>query len=318
MAHIAEVEAAVSTPAKPRPPCWRSVRRPSPFGGRGLPADCRGAGVPGAPVLLTMLGDGQLYLSGIAKSAPHLTRETRGDPARAANRSKREIDELPLSSPTGRMCPTMRSCRRRRCPSSFVQGSQGDAPWPDGIGRPDSVRTELLKYSFSSRAEGPGLGAGAVLSSVHGERQATRQAGAASSAHALTSAGRRSGALIEQAVTEKLERLEARRFAVQGLARGPGATQCVVAAIPSGEAYCHGADGSRCRSSTRRADVARSAIGSSSTTGFLGLHGDECADICLMCPTHNRYLAELDYGRKTIDRHRKNLHGPTWDEGRDA
>src|SRR5215470_15452014 len=47
------------------------------------------------PVLLAMLGGGRLHLSGIAKLAPHLTVANRDSVlARAAHRSKREIEDL--------------------------------------------------------------------------------------------------------------------------------------------------------------------------------------------------------------------------------
>jgi hypothetical protein len=47
------------------------------------------------PILLEMLGDGRLHLSGIAKLAPHLSVETRDALlARAAHRSRREIEDL--------------------------------------------------------------------------------------------------------------------------------------------------------------------------------------------------------------------------------
>ena len=47
------------------------------------------------PMLLTMLADGRLHLTGIAKLAPHLTRENRDVLLRrATHRSKREIEEL--------------------------------------------------------------------------------------------------------------------------------------------------------------------------------------------------------------------------------
>jgi len=47
------------------------------------------------PMLLTMLGDGRLHLSGIARLAPHLTRENAGELLkRAVHRSKRQIEEL--------------------------------------------------------------------------------------------------------------------------------------------------------------------------------------------------------------------------------
>jgi hypothetical protein len=47
------------------------------------------------PVLLTMLGDGRLHLSGIALLASHLTDENRESVlARATHKSKRQIEEL--------------------------------------------------------------------------------------------------------------------------------------------------------------------------------------------------------------------------------
>jgi hypothetical protein len=47
------------------------------------------------PMLLTMLADGRLHLTGIAKLAPHLTPENRdGLLKRATHRSKRRIEEL--------------------------------------------------------------------------------------------------------------------------------------------------------------------------------------------------------------------------------
>ena len=47
------------------------------------------------PVLLAMLADGRLHLSGIAKLAPHLTLENRDVLlVRATHRSKRQIEEL--------------------------------------------------------------------------------------------------------------------------------------------------------------------------------------------------------------------------------
>ncbi len=47
------------------------------------------------PVLLEMLGDGRLHLSGIAKLTPHLTGPNRDEfLARAVHKSKRQIEEL--------------------------------------------------------------------------------------------------------------------------------------------------------------------------------------------------------------------------------
>ena len=49
------------------------------------------------PVLLTMLADGRLHLSGIAEFAPHLTESNRRELlARACHKTKSEIKELVL------------------------------------------------------------------------------------------------------------------------------------------------------------------------------------------------------------------------------
>lgn len=63
------------------------------------------------PALLTMLADGRLHLSGIAKLVPHLTRENReGLLARATHKTKREIEELVAEIAPG---PDVRSVVRK-------------------------------------------------------------------------------------------------------------------------------------------------------------------------------------------------------------
>jgi hypothetical protein len=68
------------------------------------------------PMLLDMLGDGRLHLSGIAKLAPLLTEENRETLlARATHQSKRQIDELVAEfSPKPDVPPSMRKLPKRR------------------------------------------------------------------------------------------------------------------------------------------------------------------------------------------------------------
>jgi hypothetical protein len=68
------------------------------------------------PMLLTMLRDGRLHLSAIAKLAPHLTEANREALlARAAGKSKREIEELVAElSPKQDVPATMRKLPERR------------------------------------------------------------------------------------------------------------------------------------------------------------------------------------------------------------
>ena len=87
---------AGSTPAKPRPRCSRTAPRsstsprPRPTSGSLPPAPRESI-----PLLLTLLADGRLHLTAIAKLAPHLTAGEPGDPPEAGpHRSKRQIEEL--------------------------------------------------------------------------------------------------------------------------------------------------------------------------------------------------------------------------------
>ena len=65
-------------------------RRPRPTSASPRPAPRESI-----PVLLTMLADGRLHLTAIAKLAPHLTPENRdGLLERAVHRTKRQIEEL--------------------------------------------------------------------------------------------------------------------------------------------------------------------------------------------------------------------------------
>jgi 5-methylcytosine-specific restriction endonuclease McrA len=114
-------------------------------------------------------------------------------------------------------------------------------------------------------------------------------------------------AVIEQAVTEKLERLEARRFARTKARRtSPGQTETKVDSSPSSRHIpaavrraVHERDvdkqGRRCPERNRLEFHHRRPF---------GLGGDHSvANVCLMCRAHNAYLAEYDYGREAMARH---------------
>ena len=120
------------------------------------------------PMLLTMLGDGRLHLTAIAKLAPHLTSGNREALLRrAAHQSKREIEELVAElAPRPDARTVMRKLPQRRArteltsafelrpagvapPSSWIHPDGGDTPAielrPDGVNgperRPDSAPT---------------------------------------------------------------------------------------------------------------------------------------------------------------------------------
>jgi hypothetical protein len=125
------------------------------------------------------------------------------------------------------------------------------------------------------------------------------------------------GAIIEAAVTEKLEGLEARRFAATARPRKDLSTtdkspssRRVPAAV---RRAVHERDGGRCRyvdASGRRCGV-RHHLQYHHSHPF-GLGGDHRPDnIRLMCAQHNAYLAEHDFGREAMTRFRQSRRAAT-------
>ena len=189
------------------------------------------------PVLLTMLRDGRLHLTGIAKLAPHLTPENASTLlSRATHRSKRQILELLAEVaprpdvPTAmrrlperrRLAPCTPRSRRAsaatREPRPLVE-RRTDSGYPESR-RPEqtrpssnSVQTKSLESSGPSAERGGASGPRAIQGPVHGQRRVPRQAGSPPGPDALAGSRRRSGHDPRAAVTEKLERLEAKRFA---------------------------------------------------------------------------------------------------------
>ncbi len=118
-------------------------------------------------------------------------------------------------------------------------------------------------------------------------------------------------AIIAQAVTEKLERLESRRFARTRAPR-KGRTEIdtsprtrqIPAAVKRAvyerdEGRCHYVDeqGRRCAARERLEFHHRHPFGQG---------GDHCVEnVVLACRSHNAYLAEVDYGRKAMALHRR-------------
>ncbi len=213
------------------------------------------------PVLLAMLADGRLHLTAIAKIAPHLTAENReGLLARAAHKSKREIEELVAEvSPRPDVPAVMRRLPDRpgRDAVAHRPSAEGDHSLRelrlDGVATPGDVRLEGLgsrlgpnRSSGEVQARGPNsvwteshlrpeerpvglcarpsLGqaptpAVSPLAPGRYKVQFTASAALRDKLERLRGLMRSSvpdgdlAAIIEQAVSEKLERLEALRFA---------------------------------------------------------------------------------------------------------
>lgn len=206
------------------------------------------------PVLLAMLADGRLHLSGIAKLAPHLTRDNRDALlGRATHRSKRQIEEL-----IAEICPRpdVPSLVRKLPGRTGQEPLLPPAPFPErgedraaagvaGDGAPaDRVEREqagvsasrgsaggvppLVSPAGAEASGGPELRPGGVgsprcvvepLAPSRYKVQFTASAQLKDKLERLQAllpsevSDGDLGTVIERAVTETLERLEARRFA---------------------------------------------------------------------------------------------------------
>ena len=241
------------------------------------------------PVLLTMLADGRLHLSGIAKLAPHLTEANRETLlARAAHKFKREIEELVTElSPKPDVPAVMRKLPARRekaRPSATPQLGPDlvPAPKPQGPRPVEPLAPARYKVQFTASAE--------LKDKIERLRGLMPEGDLA--------------AIIEEAVTEKLERLESRRF---GKTRAPRQALEEADTSPSSRYIpapvrraVSERDGNQCAfvDSRGRRCSERHKLQFHHRQPFArgGDHSPE--NVYMMCPTHNHFLAERDYGKE--------------------
>jgi hypothetical protein len=123
-------------------------------------------------------------------------------------------------------------------------------------------------------------------------------------------------AVIEQAVTEKLERLEARRFArTSNPRKDPADAETEDPDLSPSSRYIPAAvrravrerDGDRCRYVDEQGRRCKGRDGLQFHHGRpFGLGGGHSVNnVRLMCRAHNAYLAECDYGREAMATHRR-------------
>ena len=263
------------------------------------------------PMLLAMLADGRLHLSAIAKLAPHLTRENRDVLLeRAAHRSKRQVEELvaelaprPDVPAVMRKLPEPAPVRRlMEAPELRLDGVAGS-----GMGGADHARVLATAPPRPASVE--------VLAPARYKVQFTANAELHDKLERLRALMRSKvpdgdlAAIIAEAVTEKLERLEARRF---GSTKAPrktveeselsGSSRHVPAAV---RRVATKRDASRCRyvDAQGRRCTERHRLEFHHRYPF-GLGVDHSpGNVVLMCRAHNRLLAEHDYGAEKVARH---------------
>ncbi len=273
------------------------------------------------PTILEMLGDGRLHLSGISLLAPHLTPENATAVLeRAAHRTKREIEEIvaeldPQPDVPGviRKLPVAAApdveIGTTALPAPLLPAGNTPAPFasaaqhrPDGVA--STITSPAVIQPLAPARYRVQFTAGSELRQKLERLQKLMSADLA--------------AVIERAVSEKLERLEAKRF---GLAKAPrkaaARPTAQVASIPDPQPdtrYLSMAlrravyvrDEGRCRYTNAKGWRCPERVRLEYHHRFPYALGGQATlrDVCLMCPPHNRYEAEHDFGRALISRHR--------------
>ncbi len=263
------------------------------------------------PVLLAMLSDGRIHLSGIGKLAPHLTEANCEEVlARAAHKSKREIEELvaalapkPDVPSSVRKLPT----RPEVAPSPKLGPDRvtllhkaepvGTAPAVDARPAPPPPPAPPVVQPLSPARYKVTFTASAELRDELERLQALMHEDLA--------------AVIKAAVTEKLERLEAKRYAETKAPRKsleetdtsassrymPAAVRRVVRKRDLGQCTFVDKHGRRC--------TERRGLEFHHDDPY-GRGGDRSpSNVRLLCKVHNAFLAERDYGKEVMDQYRR-------------
>ncbi|MGH9460437.1 MAG: HNH endonuclease [Vicinamibacteria bacterium] len=277
------------------------------------------------PVLLEMLSDGRLHLSAIAKLAPCLTEANRETLlARAVGKSKRQVEELvaelapkPDVPATMRKLPERELGPDRRLTKLSSATTLNDARHGLDLGVLGPDRVTLLHTPPPAPSKPPAQRPVVVpLSPTRYKVQFTASAELHTKLERLRVLLRPSvpdgdlAAIIEQAVTEKLERLEAKRFAKTKAPRKsvehadtspssryiPAPVKRAVRERDRDQCAFVDAHARRCKE--------RQGLEFHHKQPFArgGNHSPD--NLQMLCPAHNDYLAERDYGKEVMARYR--------------
>ena len=263
------------------------------------------------PILLAMLAHGRLHLSGLAKLAPHLTSENRDAVlAQAAGKSKRDIEELVAELAPRPDAPAL----IRRLPERPRPASP-PAARPVGELRPDAVAVTPLALAGAAIVEPTAPARYKVQFTASAEFRDKLERLQALMRSAVPDGDL--AAIIEDAITEKLQRLEARRF---GLARKPRTAPLEGREVAQGRENAawpssrhipaairravRERDGNRCRyvDEEGRRCTARDRLEFHHRQPYGHGGGHTIENVSLVCRAHNGYLAETDYGRRGVRR----------------
>jgi hypothetical protein len=256
-----------------------------------------------APAVLEMLAEGRLTLTAVALLRPHLTPENAGDLlARAAGRSKRQVQVLVAEIAPRPDVPAV----IRRLPEVRPEPVAG----PEPVARPE-VRPEPVAAS-AARPEPP-RPAPLVLEPIAPARFKVQFTASAE----LEEKFRRAKALLRHAVPDgdlgeivdramtllvadlekkrcaKVERPRQAREAAEGSRHVPAAVRREVWKRDEGRCTFVDASGNRCR--------ACAGLEVHHEEPFARGGASTVENLRLLCNQHNRYRAELDFGRAFVE-----------------
>jgi hypothetical protein len=266
------------------------------------------------PVILTMLEDGRLHLCGIGVLSKHLSDANYEDVlARATHKSKRELEELVAEpevaiAPKPDVPPTIHKRPQRKA----------KAPSPDSASElcPDRVEQNAPPVEPAPPAgpEKPATVEPLAKSRYKVEFTASEELRDKLKRLEALMPGSDLASIIDAAVSEKLERVEAKRFAKTAKPRksleeadtSPGvrgisaAVRRFVCERDGNQCTYESPDGQRCPERDRLEFHHHEPY---------GVGGDRSAEnIRLACEAHNAYMAELDYGKEKMGRYRRSAN----------
>jgi hypothetical protein len=256
------------------------------------------------PQLLEMLADGRLHLSGLGKLAPHLTDQNCVELLdRAAHKTKRQIEELIAEISPKPDAPALIRKVPERVTAPVPVPVQKPELGPDRVPSPESTRSSIVA---------PKPPVIEVLAPSRYKVQFTASAALREKLERLQALTQEDLVdAIEAAVTERLERLEAKRY---GEAKKPRKSLAETDTSPKSryvpvavrrmvsqrdQKQCTFVDekGRRC--------TEREGLEFHHEDPF-GLGGDhDPTRIRLLCRCHNFYQAERDYGKSFMEKYRR-------------
>jgi hypothetical protein len=262
------------------------------------------------PVLLDMLADGRLHLSGIAVLAPILTEANRETVlARATHKTKAQIKEL-----VAEIAP------KPDVPSSIRKLPERPKKPNPALALKPELRPDAVHFETSTPTTQTSPSTSPVVEPIAEARYKvafTASAAFRDKLERLKALMRSSvpdgdlAAILEEAVTEKLEKLEAKRYGKTKNPRKtleetdtsassrylPAPVRRAVYERDEGQCAYRNPTGRRCTESRRL------EFHHIEPYGRRGDHRPE--NIELRCRTHNVLDAERDYGKEAMDKYRK-------------